>query len=72
MNESIENHIKKAEEADGYLITVTRLEEGKLLHWQKHEGFFPRDILPSLHEMKMILIKTYPHLNIKPTRMLDA
>ena len=65
MDQSIENHIKKAEKADGYLITVTRLEDGKLNHWQKHEGFFPADILPSLHEIKMMAIETYPKLNIK-------
>ena len=70
MNESIENHIKKAEMADGYLITITRLENGKLKHWQKHKGFFPKDILPSLQELKELLIRVYPYLNIK--KMLDA
>ena len=65
MNESIENQIKLAEESDGYFITITHREGTTLKHWQKHEKFFPQDIWDSLYELKMMIAKQYPDLNVR-------
>lgn len=65
MKESIKDLIKEAEESGGYFITITRREGTTLKHWQKHEGFFPQDIWDSLHEIKMMIAKIYPDLNIR-------
>jgi len=65
MNEIIEERIKKAQESDGYFITITRREGTTLKHWQKHEGFFPQDVWDSLHEIKMMITKQYPDLNVR-------
>lgn len=64
-NDSLKENLDKALESDGYFITITRREGTVLKHFQKHESFFPQDIWDSLHELKMMIAKIYPDLNIR-------
>ena len=56
-NSEIVTELKKAGEADGFFITITRKEGKKLFHYQSHVNFLPMDLIPSLDEIKKIWSK---------------
>ena len=61
MDKQIEEKIKAAEQADAFLITVTRREGTKLYHWQANSfDFYYKDLMPSLEEVKKLIMKEHP------------
>jgi len=61
MLDKIQEQIEKAEKSDAYFVTITRKEGDKLHHFQTHSfGFYFKDFLPSLTEIRKLLEKEYP------------
>jgi hypothetical protein len=59
----IDKVINDALASDGYLITVSRRVGDKLYHWQIHNfEFYYLDLLPSLDEIKKLIMERYRHL----------
>ena len=48
-----------AELADGFFITVTRLNDKTLTHYQCHHNFKTSDLLPSQEQIKKDILSQY-------------
>lgn len=66
---SLDEEIKKAKRAEGFLIMLSRLQDGKLYHsW--HTNRFPRtDFLPSLEHHRQSLKKEMPPATMGETEI---
>lgn len=63
MNQRVLEKIEESERSDGYFITITRREGNTLKHWQiNSEGFYYKDLLPSLTELRHLIEDTYPEI----------
>ena len=55
--------LELAENSDGYLVTISRREGDRLLHWQYHNfDFYYKDLLPSIEEVKKLIMSQYHNL----------
>lgn len=57
MHGNVTKKLEEADKSDGYFITVTTLNGNKLSHYQQHQGFLKEDLLPSLEEIKKLIMK---------------
>ena len=56
----MKNVVKKLKEADksqGYFVTITTLNGGKLKHYQTQRNFPKEDLLPSLEQINDLVLK---------------
>ena len=64
MKTKLNETLRKARTNGVYFITITRVVDGTLRHYQIHTPGFPKaDLLPSLEELAKLLIKEHPELN---------
>lgn len=57
MDKKITEKLEEASRSEGYFVTITRLNGGKLTHYQTQRRFPKVDVLPSLEEIKNLIIK---------------
>lgn len=65
----IEDAIRQAEMAEGYLVLVTRLSGGRLFHSNVMLNFKREDILPSIEEHRVLLRKELPASSMGETKV---
>lgn len=57
MDKNIMKQFEEAEKSEGYFITITALNDGRLNHYQQQKRFPKEDLLPSLEEIKKLIIR---------------
>lgn len=57
INKNVYDKLEEAKDADSYFITITILQDGQLRHYQRQQGFPKEDLLPSLDEIKKLVLK---------------
>lgn len=67
----LNEEIKKAKMADGFLIMITRLNNGKLNHFWVTQNFPRNDFVPSLEKHKQLLKSEMPPTTAKTIEVPD-
>ena len=55
MHQNVIKKLEELDESEGYFITITTLNDGKLKHYQRQEKFPKEDVSTSLEEIKKLV-----------------
>ena len=68
-NQKLDEELKISEQAEGYLITITRLNNGRLFHSYFTQSFKREDILTSIEHWRNLLKTELPASNIEDIKV---